>query len=277
MATPIGNLEDMSDRARQILNAVDLIAAEDTRQSRKLLSRYDIRTPMTSYHEHNEDREARALLEKLRSGQNIALISDAGTPLISDPGYTLVRQAHREGIRLVAVPGACALVAALSVSGLPTDRFCFEGFLPEKQQSREKRLQELSIEKRTLVFYESPHRIEACLDDCTRVFGEEREACLARELSKLYETVIVDSLGGLLAGIQTRDQVKKGEFVLCIAGNSEAGIADEDEASRVLAILLQSVSLNEAVKLAVQLTGRKKNKLYALALEIREKHNNQVG
>lgn len=277
VATPIGNLDDLSIRAKQVLTDVDLIAAEDTRHSRKLVSHFGITTPMTSYHDHNEHDMSQELVSRLKKGMNIALISDAGTPLISDPGYLLVSLAHTEGIKVLPVPGASAMVAALSVSGLATDRFIFEGFLPEKKQARRSRLEDLETEKRTLVFYEAPHRIRALLEDCVETLGGDRQACIARELSKVYETVRKDSLEALLSWIEDEERQRKGEFVLCIEGNSRPGTKDEAELRRTLGILLQSLALNEAVRLAVELTGAKKNELYSMALQLKEEASEEEG
>ena len=270
VATPIGNLGDISERARQVLTDVDLIAAEDTRHSRKLLSHYGINTRMVSYHDHNEDRAALNLLEKLSAGMNIALISDAGTPLINDPGYHLVKNAKDRGIRVIPIPGPSALVAALSASGLATDRFVFEGFLPEKKQARINRLTAIEQEKRTLVFYEAPHRILALVEDCVNVLGADRTMCVARELSKVYETIRTDSSGEILNWLKSDKASCKGEFVVCIEGNSASVSPQEAELKKMLSVLMASTGLNEAVKIAVELSGEKKNTLYSLALELKK-------
>lgn len=270
VATPIGNLGDMSQRAQEVLQAVDVIAAEDTRHSQKLLSHFGIKTACVAYHEHNEREMTEQLLRRLQAGESIAVISDAGTPLISDPGYHLVRQAQAASIRLVPVPGASALLAALASAGLPTDRFSFEGFLPNKQVARQKQLLQLQSEARTLIFYESPHRILASLADMAEIFGAEREAVLARELTKTFETIRRDSLAGLVDWVVADKNQQRGEIVLVVAGAPPrdpelVGEADE----QVLKVLLQYLPVKQAAAAAAGITGSKKNKLYALALEIK--------
>lgn len=271
VATPIGNLEDMTERARRVLTEVDLIAAEDTRHSRKLLLHLGINTPMCAYHDHNEQRTAAGLIEQIRRGRNVALIADAGTPLIHDPGYQLVKLAHEQGIKLVPVPGASAVITALSIAGLATDRFVFEGFLPEKQQARRNRLQALARETRTLVFYEAPHRIVAFMQDITETFGADRQACIARELSKYYETIRNDTLGALLVWLQGEKTQQKGEFVVMVQGNCAESGPDAGEATRILKILLQACPVKQAAALAAEITGGKKNELYKLALGVKKK------
>ena len=268
VATPIGNLGDISERARDVLNHADLIAAEDTRHSKKLLSHLGISTPMQAYHDHNERSSAPKLLHYLEQGKSIALISDAGTPLINDPGFQLLKLAHQQDIKVVPVPGPCALVSALSVAGLRADGFVFDGFLPDKQQARIKRLQSLSTETRTLVFYETPHRIQACLNDCLQVFGAERQVCLAREISKYYETIRKDRLAELVNWIAADEQQLKGEFVLMIEGADEQDSGELEEGIRVLKILLRSLSVSEAAAMASEITGMKKNELYKAALSL---------
>ena len=270
VATPIGNLEDMTERARRVLSEVDLIAAEDTRHSKKLLLHLGINTPMCAYHDHNEHRIAAGIIAQIKEGRNVALISDAGTPLIHDPGYQLVKLANEHGIKLVPVPGASAVIAALSVAGLATDRFIFEGFLPEKQQARRKRLQALARETRTLVFYEAPHRIVAFMQDIVDTFGADRQACIARELSKYYETIKNDTLGTLSNWLQSETTQQKGEFVIVVQGNCEVPGADEEEAIRILKILLPACPVKQAATLAAEITGWKKNELYKLALGLKE-------
>jgi 16S rRNA (cytidine1402-2'-O)-methyltransferase len=271
VATPIGNLEDMTPRAVRVLASVDLIAAEDTRHSAKLMRHFGIPVEMVALHEHNERNQALKLLDRLREGKSIALISDAGTPLISDPGYLLVRAAHAAGIAVVAVPGACAAIAALSVSGLPSDRFSFEGFLPARSAARRAALERLRTESRTLIFYESPHRILECLSDMAEVFGAEREAAIARELTKQFETVRAGALAELLAWISRHDEQQKGEFVVLVRGAARAEEATEEsaEAERVLSILLQELPVSQAADLAARLTGAAKNQLYRRALALR--------
>src|SRR5690242_12028000 len=218
VATPIGNLADLSARAREILSGVDLIAAEDTRHSAALLAQFGIATRTLALHEHNEREKSAELVHRLREGAQIALISDAGTPLVSDPGYRLVRAAREAGIAVSPVPGACAAIAALSVAGLPSDRFVFEGFLPAKAAARRAHLQTLMTEMRTLIFYESSHRIVEALEDLVVVFGGERRAVLARELTKLFETVLDGALAELAARVNTDSNQQRGEFVLLVAG-----------------------------------------------------------
>ncbi len=271
VATPIGNLEDITGRARRLLAEVDLIAAEDTRHSRKLLQHLGVDTPMCAYHDHNEHAAATGIVKKIMQGGDVALISDAGTPLIHDPGYELVKQAHQLGIKVVPVPGASAVITALSVSGLPTDRFVFEGFLPEKQMARRRRLQDLARQSRTLVFYEAPHRILSFMQDSVAAFGADRRACLARELSKYYETVRNDTLAKLCQCLHSEQIPCKGEFVIVVQGNTKVQGPEEQEAVRILKILLQAGPLKQAAALTAEITGLKKNELYKLALDLKEK------
>lgn len=267
VATPIGNLADLSPRAVETLSSVALIAAEDTRHSKRLLQHYGIKTPCVALHEHNERAAVVTLMDRLTAGLSIALISDAGTPLISDPGYHLVTAARAAGIRVVPVPGPCALVAALCASGLPSDRFVFEGFLPARSQARRTRLEELKNETRTLIFYEVPHRILECMEDLTAVLGEQRQAVLARELSKLYETLHGDSLAGLCAWLHADPNQQKGEFVILVRGSMlEEPSALSREAEHIMHILLTELPLKQASGLAAQITGLKKNSLYDFAL-----------
>jgi 16S rRNA (cytidine1402-2'-O)-methyltransferase len=272
VATPIGNLGDISARALEVLKAVSLIAAEDTRHSRKLLVHYGIGTALQAVHEHNERDVTGRLLQKLSTGADIALISDAGTPLISDPGYYLVRSARQAGIRVVPVPGPSALIAALSVAGLPTDRFVFAGFLPVKQAARRQRLQGLVTESATLVFYESSHRIADCLADMAACLGGEREATLARELTKTFETVLTGTLGDLLEQIQADSQQQKGEFVVMVQGAPPRDPAAIDTAAeQMLAVLLSELPLKQAAALAAKITGLSKNVLYEQGLKLKNK------
>jgi len=267
VATPIGNLDDLSPRAQQVLREADRVAAEDTRHSGKLLGQFGIATPLVSLHEHNEAERTDELLQQLKSGARIALISDAGTPLISDPGFDLVRAARRAGITVTPVPGACALVAALSVSGLPTDRFVYEGFLPAKSAARRERLAELTGETRTLVFYESVHRLRESLEDMAAVFGAGRSAVLARELTKLHESVREAPLSALADWAVQDPAAGKGEVVLVVAG-AAAAVAAPAEGDRVLAALLKELPVKQAAALTAEITGMKKNELYARALEL---------
>lgn len=270
VATPIGNLADISQRAIQVLSEVDLIAAEDTRNSRKLLNQYDIRVPMMALHEHNERDQTDEIIEKLLSGVNIAIISDAGTPLISDPGYYLVAATHDHQIRVVPIPGPSAVISALSAAGLATDRFTFEGFLPGKQAAREERLRALCDEPRTMVFYEAPHRLLDSLQAMRDAFGPERPAVLARELTKLYETVRRGTLAELVQWVQQSPEQQKGESVLVLAGNRSVASDQVVEVSvdRLLQSLMARLSLRDSAQLVSQLTGLSKNRLYNRALEL---------
>lgn len=263
VATPIGHLDDMSARAVEVLKRVERIAAEDTRHSAPLLARYGIATPTTALHEHNEREEVERLLARLRAGAELALISDAGTPLISDPGFRLVRAARAAGVTVSPVPGPCAAIAALSVAGLPSDRFVFEGFLPARAAARRERLAELAGEARTLVFYESSHRVRECLDDMAAVFGAARPAVLARELTKLFETVLDGTLAQLQARLAADPNQERGEFVLLVGGR-EAG-EDERlaEGRRVFALLREELPPARAAKLAAAITGAPRKELYA--------------
>ncbi len=263
VATPIGNLEDLSARARRVLAEVAVIAAEDTRRTRQLLSSFQCDTPLIAVHEHNEAERVPVLCERLAAGEDVALVSDAGTPLISDPGYALVQACRRRGIRVVPVPGPSALLAALQASGLPTDRFAFEGFLPRKAGQRRERLAALAAEPRTLVFFESVHRIAATVADLATSFGAERPATLARELTKMHESVVSDSLGGLAAALRAGTIVERGEFVLVVAGNVEEQSGGLAEARRVYALLIEALPADAALKLTARITGVKRNALYA--------------
>ncbi len=263
VATPIGHLGDISARAIEVLKQVDRIAAEDTRHSGRLLQHYAIQTPMLALHEHNERQAAPALIEQLRAGQSIALISDAGTPLISDPGFNLVKLARQAGVRVVPIPGPSALVCALSAAGLATDRFVFEGFLPAKATARHNRLAQLARESRTLVFYESSHRIVDCLADMVEAFGASRRAVLARELTKQFETIHQDELGALQRWVEADSNQQKGEIVVLVEGWSQPddNVLDA-EAERVLQILMEELPVRTAAKLAARLTGLNKRDLY---------------
>lgn len=269
VATPIGNLDDMSVRALKVLREVALVAAEDTRHSLRLMQHFGIATPLAACHEHNERNEGSRFIERLLAGDDVALISDAGTPLISDPGYHLVRQARAAGIKVVPVPGACALIAALSAAGLPSDRFIFEGFLPAKAVGRRSRLEQLREEPRTLIFYEAPHRILECLQDMEAVFGEERPAVLARELTKTFETLKGLPLAQLRSFVESDSNQQRGECVVLVAGWSTAQEDDavSAEARRVLDLLLQDLPVKRAAALAAEITGVRKNLLYQLALD----------
>lgn len=271
VATPIGNLGDMVPRAVDVLHAVDVIAAEDTRHSGRLLSHLGIKTSLIPYHDHSDGRQVSKLIEILEQGQSVALISDAGTPLISDPGYKLVRAVRQRGIRVIPIPGPCALIAAISASGLPSDRFSFEGFPPAKSAARIKKFQNLVDEPRTLVFYESPHRIVETLADMVEVFGEERDVVMARELTKTYETFLSGTLVEVRQQVNEDPNQQKGEMVLILKGmdTTEKG-SDDAEQQRVLSLLLDELPLKQAASLAAKITGGKKNVLYQLALSLKE-------
>jgi 16S rRNA (cytidine1402-2'-O)-methyltransferase len=262
VATPIGNRDDLTARAVQVLREVAVIAAEDTRHSRPLLMHYNIDTPLKALHDHNERDEVDALVARMQGGESIALISDAGTPLISDPGFRLVRAARAAGVRVSPVPGACAAIAALSVAGLPSDRFVFEGFLPAKGGARRQRLQELAGETRTVICYESSHRVLESLEDMRDVLGAEREVVLARELTKMFETVIGEPVGDLVARVAADPNQQRGEFVLMIAGRP--GDADDKlaEGLRVFAILRADLPPAKAAKLAAAISGAPRKLLY---------------
>ncbi len=268
VATPIGNLEDISARALRVLAEVSLIAAEDTRHSSRLLQHFGIRTPLAACHEHNEREEGGRFITRLLAGDDIALISDAGTPLISDPGYHLVRQARAAQVQVVPVPGACALIAGLSVAGLPSDRFIFEGFLPAKQVARCARLEAVRTDPRTLIFYEAPHRVLASIADMRDIFGADRHAVLARELTKAFETVCDLPLQQLHDWVAADTNQQRGECVLLVAGYQVPAETLEVplEAQRVLALLLAELPLKRAAALAAEITGARKNALYQWAL-----------
>lgn len=270
VATPIGNLGDLSLRAVEILKGVDFIACEDSRHSRPLMDHYGIERPLVSLHEHNEDERAGRLVERLKRGETMALVSDAGTPLINDPGYPLVRLARGEGIPVRPVPGPCALVAALSASGLPSHRFAFEGFPPRKKAARTAFFQALLKDPRTLIFYESSHRISECLDDVAEVFETSRRVVIARELTKRFETILETSASEAPNRVRTQEGMQRGEFVVLIEGFSPDAQADvTDEQLRVLQILLKDHSVKTAVTLTLQIAGGQKDKVYREALRLK--------
>ncbi len=271
VATPIGNLGDLSPRACEVLRSAALIAAEDTRHSASLLRHFGIQTPLVSFHDHNDRRRTPQLVTRLEAGESIALISDAGTPAISDPGFELVAAAAAAGVEIVAVPGPCALVAALTVAALPTDRFCFEGFLPARGSARRARLEALRGEARSIVLYESPHRIGETLADCRDCFGLERRASVARELTKLHETVYRGSLGELAARAASDPDFARGEIVIVLAGAPpRAADAGAAELERVLGVLLAELPLKQAARLAAQLLGLRDNEAYKRALQLKQ-------
>jgi len=270
VATPIGNLGDISARAREILAAASVVAAEDTRHSGHLLRELGLQRPLVSLHEHNERARTTELVARLQAGESIALVSDAGTPLVSDPGFLLVRAALDAGIAVAPVPGACAAIAAISASGLPAERFCFEGFLPARAIARRRRLAELAQETRTLVIYEAPHRIADCLADLAAACGGLRRACVAREMTKRFESFYRGSLADLAARAANDEDMRRGECVVIVAGALEAA----PEAARLdqaLGVLLEFLPASAAAAAAAKLTGVRRNDAYARALEITRK------
>lgn len=273
VATPIGNLEDITHRALNVLREVDLIAAEDTRHTSKLLQHFAISTPLKPCHDHNEREQQGYLINLLLSGKNIALVSDAGTPLISDPGFHLVKEAQLKHIKVVPVPGACAVITALSAAGLPSDRFSFEGFLPAKSVARKNTLESLKQEQRTLIFYEAPHRLLESLQDLSAIFGSDRVAVLARELTKTFETIKQCSLAELVNWVASDANQQRGECVLLISpwkAPEEESI--NQESLRVLKVLLNELPVKQAAALAAEITGERKNKLYQYAIECIDKN-----
>ncbi|MBY8315638.1 16S rRNA (cytidine(1402)-2'-O)-methyltransferase [Vibrio fluvialis] len=266
--TPIGNLGDITQRALDVLSSVDVIAAEDTRHSGKLLAHFNIQTKTFALHDHNEQQKAQVLVEKLLAGQSIALVSDAGTPLISDPGYHLVTQCRQAGVKVVPLPGACAVITALSASGLPSDRFSFEGFLPAKSKGRKDKFMEIAKAERTCIFYESPHRITESLQDMLEVLGPEREVVLARELTKTFETIQGMPLGELIEWIEADDNRKRGEMVLLIHGyRDSAEDVLPEEALRTLGLLTKELPLKKAAAMTAEIYNLKKNALYKWGLD----------
>jgi 16S rRNA (cytidine1402-2'-O)-methyltransferase len=270
VATPIGNLADITQRAISTLQSVDAILAEDTRHSKLLLRSLDIEKPLFAVHAHNEAQCAASWIERLKQGESFALISDAGTPLISDPGHVLVKAAHQTGIPVVPIPGACALIAALCASGLPAQRFSFEGFLSAKKGERKASLTALSEETRTLIFYEAPHRILASLQDMRAAFGDQRPATLGRELTKQFETIKLGTLADIHAFCTLDINQQKGEMVVLVAGKSREEIAAaalSPSTIKTLELLLEALPTNQAIRLAAQITGEKKNRLYEFYLQ----------
>lgn len=267
VATPIGNLEDITLRAIRVLKEADVIAAEDTRHTQKLLARYDIHTPLTSYHDHNKEEKAPVLVARMLEGKSVALVSDAGTPGISDPGYFLINLAVHENISVVPIPGATAAISALSISGLPTNSFVFEGFLPNRHAARVKRLEELRTEKRTMIFYEAPHRIIRSVEDLLQVFGE-RKAVLTRELTKVHEEVIRGTLLEILAHL--RKGTIKGEFTITVHGAVESQKqADIDPATYLRDLMLhRGLSKKDAVAVAAKDLGLPKKDMYRESLKL---------
>lgn len=273
VATPIGNLQDITQRALETFAQVDLIAAEDTRHSGLLLSHYGIKKPFFALHDHNEQEKAHILVEKLKQGSSIALISDAGTPLISDPGFHLVRQCREAGIRVVPLPGACAAITALCASGIASDKFCFEGFLPAKSKARKDKLENIAEEDRTLIFYESTHRILDTLEDMQSVLGEERYIVLAREMTKTWETITGNTIKNLREWLLEDPNRTKGEMVLIVEGKPKSDNNDEisPQAVKALELIAGELPLKKAAAIVAELYGYKKNALYQFGLAHLEK------
>lgn len=271
VATPIGNLKDITLRALDVLREVSVIAAEDTRRSRHLLDYYEINTPLVSYHEHNEVSRSQELLERLRAGESVAVISDAGTPLVSDPGYTVVAEARKNGIPVVPVPGACAALAALMASGLASSQFVFYGFVPRKPSERKEWWEELAAEKRTAILYESPNRLIRTLTEMSGYFAQ-RQAVVARELTKVHEEFITGKVTEVLASLSERPEVK-GEIVILLAGAGQSSEEEKDTTDEELLALLRSylktgIGKKEAIQRVVQCTGTRKNRVYRLAINL---------
>lgn len=271
VATPIGNLADISQRARDTLADVSLVAAEDTRRTGNMLRKLWIDTRCISLHEHNERDRVPEIIDRLRQGDSVALVSDAGTPLISDPGYRVVHAVRDAGLDIVPIPGPCAAIAALSAAGLPCNRFVFEGFPPSKKKARAALIQTLRNETRTMIFYEAPHRIVELVDDCIRVFGPDRPAVVARELTKLFEEFRAATLESIAGQLAIEANATRGEFVLLVAGIEDAEQSSGDEAlDHVLSALLTELPLSNAVRVAAEITGRRKNQVYSRAMDLSE-------
>lgn len=270
VATPLGNLADISRRAIDVLGQASLVAAEDTRHSAKLLQHYQIDAELVSCHEFTSESKIQFLLSRLQAGESIALISDAGTPLISDPGYVLVAACHRLGIAVHPIPGACAAIAALSAAGLPSHSFRFEGFLPAKPGNRKKALQALAADTATLIFYEAPHRVLACVEDMAEVFGGDRQMTVCRELTKRWETIRCATINSIVEWMRSDSNQQRGEFVLLIEGVTATKADDgiTDEVQHMLSVLLESMSVSQAAATAAKISGLKKNHLYKVALEM---------
>jgi len=269
VATPIGNLDDITFRAVEVLKSVDIVLAEDTRHSKKLLSHLDISKPIRAFHEHNEREKTKAIISEIYSGKSIALISDAGTPLISDPGYFLVAQAKKEGLKVVPIPGPTALITALSASGLASDSFTFLGFLPSKQTARVKLLIGLVGRTETIIFYESPKRVLATLTDMQTIFGDSREVCLAKELTKAFETIHTGSIPNLIEYLTIDQNHQKGEFVILISATNKIDLAEaEIQLDSLLPILCAEMGTSKAAKIAAKITGIDKKKCYKRAMDL---------
>lgn len=275
VATPIGNLGDLSARAADTLSRVELIAAEDTRHTRRLLEHVGISTPMVALHEHNEREQVGELLTRMHRGERLALVCDAGTPLINDPGFRLLRAVHAAGLRVATIPGPCAAIAALSAAGLPTDRFSFEGFMPARQAARQRLLEQLRSETRTLIFYVSPRQLRDSLDDCALILDADRPAVVARELTKVFESYYHGTVAELAQRAAVDADMQRGEIVLLIAAMKKA-VVDEPDSMRTLTVLLEAgLPLKQAVDIAVQLVGDTRNRLYQMALQIKENNSPQ--
>ena len=271
VATPIGDMTDIAPRALGILNTVDIVAVEDKRRSSRLFSHFGIKTPMISYHDYSEEKQVKKIINELLCGKSVALISDAGTPLISDPGYKLVNAAKEKSIKVSPIPGPCALIAAISASGLPSDRFIFEGFLPPKSIARITKIQNISADSRTIIFYEAPHRILEAVIDMIKVIGPSRKIVLARELTKTYETFISGTLGSVLEVIEKDLNQQKGEIVIVLSGADSLEKKTEiQDSKRILSVLLEELPLKQAVSLGSKITGIKKNIFYKLALDLKK-------
>jgi len=269
IATPIGNLGDITLRAIETLNQVDCIAAEDTRHSKKLLAHFNIKKPMLSLHDYNENERSKILLQRLKKGENIALISDAGTPLISDPGLQLVKMVREAEIKVVPIPGACAAITALSASGLPTDKFIFEGFLSTKSTARKQRLAKLITEPRTIIFYEAPHRVIKLIGELADIFGGDRLAVIARELTKKFETIYSAKLDEIKTWLLSDINQQKGEFVILLHGiEKKLGAEQAVDPLQILKTLLTELPVKQAASLTAKITGENKNKLYKIALKL---------
>ena len=269
VATPIGNLDDITFRAVETLKSVDLVLAEDTRHSQKILNHFNIKTPISAFHDYNEREKCNTVIDKLKQGDSIALISDAGTPLISDPGYILVSAAKKNSVNVVPIPGPSALIAALSASGIPSDRFSFFGFLPSKQNARIKTLKTFASRPETIIVYESPKRIMATLTDMLFVFGEERKVCLAKELTKNFETILTTNIPNLIDYISADPGHQKGEFVLLISSTANKGQLELDQQlDRLLPVLCSEMGSSKAAKLAAKITGIDKKYCYQRAIEL---------
>ena len=268
VATPIGHLEDISIRALSILGQADIIAAEDTRHSSRLLQKYQINTPLTPYHDHSNPAQRGKIIERLKQGQRVALISDAGTPLISDPGFRLVLEAREQGVPVIPVPGACAVIAAICAAGLPSDSFLFEGFLPQKKSARVDVLSARADEVATLVYYEAPRRLTNTLEDMAQVFGDDRVVVIARELTKLHEQIVSGTIARIIEQVAADDNLQRGECVLLVKG-CEPEKAEElsSDVCNIMRILMAELPIKQAAKLASEITGERKNSLYSWALE----------